>query len=144
MRSGFDFINKHPEYRDRLPPDLEQTFSDKLVAGREPRIVYAPHTGWHVRGYGGLAPGKGTGTPSTSDMGGRVRVGHNSGSGGFALNTWAILDPAAFPRRQWLYGKHYLRRTTSLTAAPGGMGKSSLLLVESLAMATARRAAYQR
>lgn len=47
-------------------------------------------------------------------------------------------DPRSIPRRQWLYGRHYIRRFTTATVAPGGLGKSSLALVEALAMVTGR------
>lgn len=46
--------------------------------------------------------------------------------------------PSAIPRREWLYGHHLIRRYVSLTVAPGGMGKSSLLMAEALAMVTGR------
>jgi AAA domain len=42
--------------------------------------------------------------------------------------------PSKIPQRQWLYGKHYI----SATFAPGGLGKTSLDLVEAVAMATGR------
>lgn len=38
--------------------------------------------------------------------------------------------------RAWLYGDHLIRRFVSLTVSPGGLGKSSLELVEALAMAS--------
>jgi hypothetical protein len=38
--------------------------------------------------------------------------------------------------RRWLYGKHYIRKFLSATMAAGGLGKSSLDLVEAIAMAT--------
>lgn len=44
--------------------------------------------------------------------------------------------PHSVPRREWLYGRHHLRSTVSATIAPGGMGKSSLGVVEALAMVT--------
>lgn len=47
-------------------------------------------------------------------------------------------DPASIPRRDWLYGRHYLRGTASATVADGGVGKSSLAVVEGIAMATGR------
>ncbi len=47
-------------------------------------------------------------------------------------------DPRTFPRRQWLYGRHLIRKFISCTVAPGGVGKTSLLLVEAIAMATGR------
>ncbi|MBX9829321.1 MAG: AAA family ATPase [Xanthobacteraceae bacterium] len=43
--------------------------------------------------------------------------------------------PSEIPRRDWLYGHHLIRRFLSATVAPGAVGKSSLLLVEALAMA---------
>src|SRR5262249_26213345 len=45
---------------------------------------------------------------------------------------------AQLPTRDFLFGRHYQRRTVSGTVAPGGTGKSSLVMVESVAMATAR------
>lgn len=48
-------------------------------------------------------------------------------------------DPQTFPRRRWLYGHHLVRKFISCTFAQGGVGKSSLALVEAVAMATDRR-----
>lgn len=47
-------------------------------------------------------------------------------------------DPAMIEPRRWLYGHHLIRGFLSATVAPGGVGKSSLALVEALAMATGR------
>jgi hypothetical protein len=46
--------------------------------------------------------------------------------------------PNTIPRRRWLYGRHYIRRYPTATVAPGGLGKTSLVLVEILAMVTGR------
>lgn len=46
--------------------------------------------------------------------------------------------PAEIPPREWLFARHLLRGFLSLTVAPGGLGKSSLLIVEALAMVTGR------
>lgn len=51
---------------------------------------------------------------------------------------FAWQDPATFPRRRWLYGSHLIRKFVSCTVAPGGLGKSSLVLVEAIAMVTGR------
>jgi len=48
------------------------------------------------------------------------------------------IDPNKIPERQWLYGRHLLRRYVSVTIAPGGIGKSRLLMGEALAMASGR------
>ncbi|WP_267355240.1 MULTISPECIES: AAA family ATPase [unclassified Methylobacterium] len=47
-------------------------------------------------------------------------------------------DPRSIPPRRWLYGRHYIRRFTTATIAPGGLGKTSLVLVEALAMVTGK------
>jgi hypothetical protein len=47
-------------------------------------------------------------------------------------------DPTRIPVREWLYGDHYIRGFVSATVAPGGVGKSSLTIVEALAMATGK------
>ena len=44
-------------------------------------------------------------------------------------------DPATIPPRRWLYGTHLIRKFLSLDIAPGGLGKSSVKIVEALAMA---------
>jgi hypothetical protein len=47
-------------------------------------------------------------------------------------------DPATIPPRRWLYGSHYIREYISTTVAPGGLGKSTLALVDIVAVATGR------
>jgi RecA-family ATPase len=54
----------------------------------------------------------------------------------FVLRAFVPFDPAQLPPRQWLYGRHYQRRTVSATIAPGGFGKTTLDMVEAIAMAT--------
>ena len=48
-------------------------------------------------------------------------------------------DPATLPPRPWVYGRHLIRKQVSVTVAPGGVGKSSLTIVEALAMASGRQ-----
>ena len=45
-------------------------------------------------------------------------------------------DTADIPKREWLYGKHLLRRFVSVDVAAGGVGKSSLKVGEALSMAS--------
>src|ERR1700722_11461066 len=47
-------------------------------------------------------------------------------------------DLSAIPPREFYLGKQYQRGAVSGTMAPGGRGKSSLVLVEAVAMATGR------
>ncbi|MER2265198.1 helicase RepA family protein [Methylobacterium oxalidis] len=49
---------------------------------------------------------------------------------------FVLADPTKIPPRRWLYGRHFIRRYPTTTIAPGGLGKTSLVLVEALAMVT--------
>lgn len=49
-----------------------------------------------------------------------------------------IGDPAKLPPREWVYGRHYIRRFVSVTVAAGGTGKTALTLTEAVAMATGK------
>jgi hypothetical protein len=51
---------------------------------------------------------------------------------------WQGVDPAKISRRRWLYDRYLCRGILSVTISPGGIGKSSLALVEALQMATGR------
>jgi hypothetical protein len=54
------------------------------------------------------------------------------------LRPYVYRPAAEIPRRQFLYGRHYIRGFISTTIAPGGVGKTGLTIVEALAMATAK------
>lgn len=49
---------------------------------------------------------------------------------------FAWVDPSEIAPRAWLYGDHLIRRFVSLTVSPGGIGKSSLVMLEALCMAS--------
>jgi hypothetical protein len=47
-------------------------------------------------------------------------------------------DPRSIPTRQWLYKPHYVRQIVSATVSTGGIGKSTLVIAEALAMASGK------
>jgi hypothetical protein len=51
---------------------------------------------------------------------------------------YSFPDPASIAPRQFIYGVHYVRQFVSATVAPSGVGKSSLEVVEALAMASGK------
>jgi hypothetical protein len=51
---------------------------------------------------------------------------------------FVLPDPRSVPPREWLYGRHYIRRYVSASVAPGGIGKTALSVAEALAIATGR------
>ena len=49
-----------------------------------------------------------------------------------------MFDGASLEPRRWIYGNHYLRSFVSVLASAGGVGKTSLQIVEALAIVTNR------
>lgn len=70
----------------------------------------------------------------------RAALALDAASDGIAIRAtpFVLRDPKLIPPRQWLYGRHFIRKFVSTTLAPGGVGKSSLTVVEALAMVTGR------
>ena len=59
-----------------------------------------------------------------------------------AAQDWPTLydmfDEASIEPRRWIYGHHYLRSFVSVLASAGGVGKTTLQIVEALAIVTGR------
>jgi hypothetical protein len=51
---------------------------------------------------------------------------------------YVFKDPATIPQREWLYGQLLVRKIVSATISPGGIGKSSLVAAEALAMVSGK------
>lgn len=47
-------------------------------------------------------------------------------------------DPSSIPPRDWLYGRHYIRKFVGATVAPPGVGKSQLIFAEAASMVSGR------
>jgi hypothetical protein len=131
-----DFINKNPELAALLPDKLFAAWQERLTNGRtHPRLVYASHIGWHIRSEQNGEQAQET-TRSGND--GPANDKPRNKRGPFVLRPFVPFDLATLPPRQWLYGRHYQRGTVSATIAPGGFGKTTLCMVEAVAMATCR------
>src|SRR5262249_5136148 len=110
-----------------LPEPLYQKWQKDLEAGRRP-VVSGNGAGLHVRGFA-----------STVADGNVLRLAQeDSKPRRIRLLPYDAPDRATIPRRDWLYGYHYMRRIVSATIGPGGIGKSSLGLVEAVSMAIGR------
>jgi RecA-family ATPase len=48
------------------------------------------------------------------------------------------VDAAKIPKRRWVYGHHYIRSYVSVVASAGGLGKSSMQMVEGVSVATGK------
>jgi RecA-family ATPase len=133
LRMGVDFVAKHPELVVLLPDKWRQPFEAALAAGRRVDVGLNPG-GFYVRGW--KTAGAGNAEPNSDskvDDSAKERRGTH-----IILKPFVPIDARTLPARQWLYGRHYQRRVISATVAPGGTGKTSLVMVEAVAMATCR------
>lgn len=55
-----------------------------------------------------------------------------------AATPFEWVDPSLIPPREWLYDAHLIRKFVSMTVSPGGLGKSSLALIDAMSMASGR------
>jgi RecA-family ATPase len=62
----------------------------------------------------------------------------NRAAAAIGASPWNLPDASSIPPRAWLYGHHYIRKFVTVTISPGGVGKTSLGMVEALSMATGR------
>lgn len=56
----------------------------------------------------------------------------------FSPTAFTLGDPSQIPPREWIYDFRLIRGFVALTVAPGGLGKSSLAMVDALSMAIGR------
>ena len=123
-------LAKKPDLAYLLPSDLLTKWEDAALEGKTPKLILRNDTGWQVRGYDQKTEGEESAAATTS--------GSKKTKGPFVIKPFAYFDPALLPQREWLYGRHYQRRTVSCTTAPGGFGKTTLDMIEGVAMTTCR------
>ncbi len=132
LEEGYDPASGIPVW---LPMEFHQRWAAALADGRRP-TVSKNGAGWHIRSYGTQeANGEDT-KPGDAPKDEAPR--EEAPRAPFILRTFEPFDVAQLPQREFLFGRHYQRRVVSGTVAPGGTGKSSLVMVESVAMATGR------
>lgn len=60
------------------------------------------------------------------------------GRGGGYFRPFILPADEDLPQRRWIYGHHYIRGYVSVLASPGGVGKTSMQIVEAIAICTRR------
>jgi RecA-family ATPase len=123
-----------------LPMEFHTQWAAILAEGRRPTIM-RNGSGWHVRRAkeaGERTNGENGNGAAHNGANGKDEESQSAPAAPFVLRAFVPFDPAKLPPRQFLFGKHYQRRTTGGTVAPGGTGKSSLEMVEGVSMATGR------
>jgi RecA-family ATPase len=126
-----------------LPMEFHEAWAAALAAGKRPTMS-RNGAGWHVRAYGDKTNGdagqerESAGEKTNGASAATDAPKEDAPKAPFFLRPFEPVDLATLPQREFLFGRHYQRRTVSGTVAPGGTGKSSLVMVEAIAMATGR------
>jgi hypothetical protein len=115
-----------------LPGEFHEAWVAGLAAGGQPRISRNPQ-GFFVGVWKAKNSNSNNSAGST-----KTSSSKTSSRTTFILRPFEPFNLMTLPPRSWLYGKHYQRGTVSMTAAPGGFGKTTLDLVEMVAMTTGR------
>jgi hypothetical protein len=106
-----------------LPDNLYQDWNKKVADGARP-VVFRNRWGYCIRSLPWEASPKDLGTAAQEKLG-NEDAEDNPGNkeaqpaAPFILRPFEPVDPAALPQREFLFGRHYQRRTVSGTVAPG-------------------------
>lgn len=90
------------------------------------------------REFAPLLPDDGAGEPWEAQEGADALRSPKKARPKLQATPFVWRDPRTLPRRQFVYGRHFIRRFLSSTASPGGVGKTAQALVEAVAMASGR------
>jgi hypothetical protein len=120
-----------------LPIEHREKWANILKQGGKPSFQRNA-AGWFVRPFYETAVSEAPpSAPSIVPDANAWNTGKKT-KGPFIIKPFAYFDPALLPQREWLYGRHYQRRTVSCTTAPGGFGKTTMDMIEGVAMTTCR------
>lgn len=152
--TGFAFLGRglmecnHASCQHLRTPDFEQMICDAYDAQQEVKVALGmmrrdeavtarqfmarASFQWHDTMTGTTAA-------DLMEQADRMALAQYGLSTTFRLSPFALrTSTSSIPPRQWLYGNLFIRGHVSLLVSPGGLGKSSLTLVEALAMVTGR------
>ena len=115
---------------DEADPTWKQRYEDEEARRTFERMAAAAGAS---SGAGTSGAGAGTGNTGNSSNGAGTSAGTASPQPPLIPATpYVWIDPAKIPQRDWLYGRLLIRKFVTATVAPGGIGKSSLITVETL------------
>jgi AAA domain len=75
---------------------------------------------------------------TAGDTDGSAQAPAPGGSETIAASLYRWIEPVEIEPRQWLHGRHFIRKFLSATVSAGGIGKSSLELLDAVSMACGR------
>jgi AAA domain len=130
------WLKHEPQFLQALDSGHYKKWQAAVAAGKTPRLIWRQDLGLQVRGLEQAEP-RSLGAAAADGSGATITPlapPNAAPARRIVLLPYAAPDPAKIPRRQWLFDYHYMRKIVSATIGPGGIGKSSLDLIEAVGM----------
>lgn len=109
-----------------LAEEFHASWAERTQKGRKPVFGFN-RSGFYIRSEQGSAGPEVASKPSSSS------------NTSFVIKPFKPFDVSKLPPRQWLLGDHHRRGAVSSTVAPGGTGKTTLVMVEAVSLGSGRR-----
>lgn len=127
---------KVAEYAE-LPAPVREVPEQAPKAQTADGTRYNPETGEIIEAIKG-AVAQAAAETSAAENTDEFSAAPDDGEDGFDFPEYDWPDASKIPQREFIYGDHYIRKFVSTDISPGGVGKSSLVMAEALAMASGR------
>ena len=132
------WLKHEPQFLLALDTGLYKQWQTAIATGKNPRLIWRQDLKQlQVRGLGQPVEPRSLGAAVADSNGATVTTLAQPTAAParrIVLLPYAAPDPAKIPRREWLFDYHYMRKIVSATIGPGGIGKSSLGLIEAIGM----------
>jgi hypothetical protein len=116
-----------------VPPPSGSPCDHRTEAGQQARQTQGPHD------HGSQQEQKNrTNHQEQDSQTGREQNGRAQFRKKVSATPFEAFDFAKIPPRQWLYGRHYVRKYVTATVAPGGGAKTAEKIIEAVSMAVGR------
>jgi AAA domain len=132
------WLNHDPLFVLLLPEELQTAWTRKVAEGRRPQLTHNHLHGLQIRGYPQDKTASNDADAAPAPEGEPAKEAEPQKAPDAWPTPYSGRSAAQLPRRKFIKGEHYLLGAVTVTAAPGGAGKSMLSLLDSVSFAIGR------
>jgi len=141
-RMAYSWVNKHPELAPTLPVDLLIEYNRIVLATGVPLLYWSrEHRKWWVKSKTPINAEADTNDATDQNSNQKTDAGKESNKsqdGNWWPTPYSGRPAAQIPLRKHILGKHYILGASSVTASAGGIGKSTLSLLDAVSFRIGR------